>query len=336
MSISWDKSNKRWRFQFKREIAGKRHRASRLLPQGWSQAQADAFDRTESGRLYAVATGIQSVDPMVEDAVVLYLQDKTGLKSYKKAAENLAAIAWAYMGRPMSQLPEISLDVMAATAGVRGGIVLKPATIKQRLALLKAACRWAWRRHNLTPNDPTARMQMPTVRNERRVYATRAQVGALAWAADRRDLRAVILLAFYTGMRLGEIKRAVALDGALWLDDTKNGDPRAIPVHPHAQRLLKFMPIATGHRTLQAAFHRARVRVGLPRIRIHDLRHSAASAMINGGVDLYTVGQVLGHKDPRSTQRYAHLQHATLADAVGRIGQKQPHKSKSAPKKKAA
>lgn len=336
MSINWDKCNKRWRFEFKREIAGKRHRASRLLPQGWSQAQADAFDRKESARLYAVAAGLESVDPPVEDAVVLYLQDKTGLKSYQKAAENLAAIAWAYMGRPMSDLPAISRDVMTATAGMRDGVILKPATIKQRLALLKAACRWAWKQHNLTPNDPTVRMQMPIVRNDRRVYATRAQVGSLAWAADRRDLRTVILLAFYTGMRLGEIKRAVALDGALWLDDTKNGEPRAIPVHPHVQRLLKFMPITTGHRTLQAAFHRARVRAGLPHIHIHDLRHSAASAMINGGVDLYTVGQVLGHKDPRSTQRYAHLQHATLADAVGRIGQKPPHKSKSSPKKNVA
>jgi site-specific recombinase XerD len=53
---------------------------------------------------------------------------------------------------------------------------------------------------------------------------------------------------------------------------------------------------------------------------LHDLRHSAASEMINADVDLYVVGAVLGHKDPRSTARYAHLQHRTLSEAVRKIG----------------
>jgi integrase len=47
--------------------------------------------------------------------------------------------------------------------------------------------------------------------------------------------------------------------------------------------------------------------VGLGHARLHDLRHSAASEMINAGVDLYTVGGVLGHKSQVSTARYAHL-----------------------------
>jgi site-specific recombinase XerD len=44
--------------------------------------------------------------------------------------------------------------------------------------------------------------------------------------------------------------------------------------------------------------------------------------MVNAGVDLYTVGKVLGHRDQRSTARYAHLTHATLTAAVGAIGMK--------------
>jgi site-specific recombinase XerD len=42
--------------------------------------------------------------------------------------------------------------------------------------------------------------------------------------------------------------------------------------------------------------------------------------MINAGVDLYTVGGVLGHKSQVSTARYAHLAQAKLKAAVGRIG----------------
>jgi len=54
----------------------------------------------------------------------------------------------------------------------------------------------------------------------------------------------------------------------------------------------------------------------LPGLRIHDLRHSAASFMVNSGVDLFAVGKVLGHASYQSTQRYAHLANDTLLGAV--------------------
>lgn len=340
MPIYWDSRNKRWRFEFDRYLEGQRKRTTRLLPKGWSQAQADAYERTESARLYAVASGVQQTDPLIEEAVRLYLADKTDLKSHKSATEHLAAIAWAYLGKPMSELPEVARvlsasRLVAAVEGGRGEHTLSAATVRNRLALLKAACRWAWKAHGLTPNDPTGRMQLPAVRNERHVYATRAQIGQLVRAADRRDVRVLILMCFYTGMRLGEVLRAQPEGRALVLVDTKNGDRRAVPVHPKAVRLLAHLPLTAPRITLQRAFGRARKAAGLEHVRIHDLRHSSASEMVNAGVDLYTVGAVLGHRDARSTQRYAHLRHDTLADAVGKIGQKSPHKADAKAKKTA-
>lgn len=329
MPIRWDTRNKRWRYEFDRYVEGRRHRASRLLPKGWSQAQADAYDRKESARLYALATGIERPDALIDTAVAHYLRDKAHLKSHRRAVENLAAIAWAYTGQPLSALPEVAAQVSAHRQGVRPGVILSPATVRQRLALLKAACRWAWRKHGLTEADPTVRMQMPAVRNERHVYATRAQLGALLHAADRRDVRIMILAAWYTGMRLGELQRVQvdrhAAGTRLILADTKNDDRRAIPAHPQLERLgiLRHLPLASPRSTLQRGFQRARAAAKLPHLRIHDLRHSAASEMINAGVDLYTVGQVLGHRDARSTQRYSHLRDATLAAAVATIGTRQ-------------
>jgi site-specific recombinase XerD len=83
--------------------------------------------------------------------------------------------------------------------------------------------------------------------------------------------------------------------------------------------------------TVQKQFRMARARVGLDHLRFHDVRHSAASEMINAGVDLYTVGAVLGHADARSTKRYAHLATQTLAAAVEKIGQKIPHRKSKKP-----
>ncbi|MCT9020854.1 tyrosine-type recombinase/integrase [Proteus mirabilis] len=54
----------------------------------------------------------------------------------------------------------------------------------------------------------------------------------------------------------------------------------------------------------------------LPGLRLHDLRQSAASNMVNSGVDLFAVGKVLGHASYQSTQRYSHLANDTLLKAV--------------------
>lgn len=327
MPIRWDTRNKRWRYEFDRVIEGRRQRTSRLLPKGWTQAQADAFDRKESGRLYAVGTGVQQLDPLIETAVLHYLRDKTHLKSFDSAEENLSQIAWAYLGKTFSELPAVAKLVNETREGVREKVILKPATVRNRLALLKAACRWGWKKHAMCESDPTTRMQLPEVRNERHVYATREQMLRLARAADRPDVRALIRTAFYTGMRLGELMRVEVSGGALHLADTKNGERRSVPAHPRIQTCLRFLPLTAGKRTLQAGYIRARKAVGLHHVRIHDLRHSAASEMVNAGVGLFTVGTILGHKDARSTKRYSHLTPNTLAEAVGMIGRrKSPHK----------
>lgn len=336
MPIRWDKRNKRWRYEFDRYIEGERKRTSRLLPRGWSQSQADAFERKESGRLYAVGTGVERADTLIDAAVLHYLRDKTHLKSYKATVENLAAIAWAYEGKPLSELPAVAALVNKTREGVREGVVLSAATVRNRLSILKAACRWAWKKHGVCENDPTARMQLPAVRNERHVYADRRQMLQLARAADRPDVRALIRTAFYSGMRLGELMRVRVEDGGLHLDDTKNGTRRSVPVHPRIKTCLRFLPFAAGKRTLQAGYYRARRACGLDGVRIHDLRHSAASEMVNAGVDLFTVGVVLGHKDPRSTARYSHHRADTLAAAVGKIGRKSPHKAETKDRPKAA
>jgi integrase len=328
MSIRWDTRNKRWRFEFDRVIAGRRHRASRLLPRGWSQAQADAFDRKEAARLYAVASGVEQDDALIDTAVGLYLRDKRHLKSFTATAEHLGQIAWAYAGKPLSALPAVAAEVVGAREGAREGTTLSDGTIRGRLAVLKAACRWAWKKHAICPHDPTARMQLPSPRNERHVYATRRQMLQLARAADRHDVRVLIRTAFYSGMRLGELQR-VEVDGdMLHLADTKNGTRRSVPVHPAIRTCLPYLPLAAPKRTLQRGWERARALAGMEHLHIHDLRHSSASEMVNAGVSLYEVGQVLGHKDPRSTQRYAHLTADTLAGAIRKIGRKSPHKDR--------
>jgi len=65
-----------------------------------------------------------------------------------------------------------------------------------------------------------------------------------------------------------------------------------------------------------SAWDTARRNAGLSDVRIHDLRHSFASLLINQGRTLYEVQHLLGHTQVKTTQRYAHLSQDTLLAAA--------------------
>jgi integrase len=105
--------------------------------------------------------------------------------------------------------------------------------------------------------------------------------------------------------------------GCLRLPDSKTG-AKVVPLAAAAMELLSELPRTStyvlpaakgaGHHTgVQKDWERVRVRAGLPGLRLHDLRHSFASFAVADGNTLFMVGKVLGHKQTRTTEVYAHL-----------------------------
>jgi integrase len=323
MSIYRCKKRGTFVFEFDKRIGGQRIRTTKHLPRSWNQAQADAYDRQESARLYAIATNVEKAQHSIEDCVLLYVKERLPkLKTGDNVARELALLFPVYQGRPLDALADVC-KAYRLKATKEDGSPLAPASIRNRIRYLTAACRYAWKNHGYGDSDPAARVTVPEVRNERQEYASRREMLLIASKCTNRMARMAIRMAFYSGMRLGEILRA-EVSGTAWvLRDTKNGNPRIVPIHPKvsvcARRFKKLPRI-----TVQTNFNRARGIAGLNHLHFHDLRHSSASEMINQGIDLYTVGAVLGHKDSRSTQRYSHLSTESLAVAIGKIGRKIP------------
>ena len=316
MSIYRDKPTGQWRFDFDRRIGGARVRRRQLLPAGWTRSQADAFDRKESAALYAIATGIARPRHLIDQAVARYLKERVpDLKAGANAAREIECTRDWWTGRDIEDLAAVCTEYAHDQHGA-----LKPATIKNRIAYLRAACRWAWKRHGMGDTDPGARVVAPTVRNARETVATRAHVVALARACRHRGVRAVIRIAFYSGMRVGEIMAADRVAGAFVLQDTKNGAAHVVPIHPAISTAARVpMPRRS---QIDYWWPLARAACGLQHVTLHDLRHSAASAMIQAGVSLSDVGAVLNHKSAASTKRYAHWTLDRKAAAVGKIGRK--------------
>lgn len=270
---------------------------------------------------------------------MLYLQRHAPTLENRLDLEGaLALLMPFYAGRPLSELPDVAVEYLKEALG-EDDQPLSLATKKNRLAYLRAACRWCWKNvKDFCEHDPAEKMVLPKVKNNRHIYLTRAQAVAvfrqmgLSWSRDAARV------AFYTGWRISEVLQAVPVetpDGlALSIPDSKNGEPRMVPVHDRVLHLVRDHWPPQISRWQASKDTKAALRaLGMGHVRFHDLRHSAASEMINQGVDLYTVGGVLGHKSAVSTQRYAHLAHATLRDAVSKIGAR---KSQPGAKKKAA
>ncbi len=166
-------------------------------------------------------------------------------------------------------------------------------------------------------HDPAGKVVIPTVNNARHYYPTRETMVRIARKVKNREARAAIRIAFYSGMRQAEIIRAQTLDGFFYLADTKNGNPRVVPIHPKLAS-TKIPEISCS--AISKNFKKAARSLGYGYLHFHDLRHGAASEMINRGVDLYTVGAVLGHSSAESTKRYSHLSTETLQLAIKKIG----------------
>ncbi len=66
--------------------------------------------------------------------------------------------------------------------------------------------------------------------------------------------------------------------------------------------------------------HGAPVMIAQPSVRIHDLRHSFASILVSSGASLPLIGQMLGHTQVQTTQRYAHLFDDPLRKAAEHVG----------------
>ena len=173
-------------------------------------------------------------------------------------------------------------------------------------------------------------------------YLTEQQTMALVQAVRQSDsemLQFIVMFLIYTGARKREVldARWRDIDWAQrsWrIPKTKSGKIRHIPLSTGALKVLDHLRlrIREGFLDEQAIFanpktgepfvsffyswNNARIRAGMPDFRIHDLRHSFASYLVNAGRSLYEVQELLGHADIKTTSRYAHLSRERLVAAV--------------------
>ena len=197
--------------------------------------------------------------------------------------------------------------------------------------MLRQAELWELRPQGSNPCRNMRRYKMPP-RERFLSLEELKRLGFVLEHAEDGQAAAVIRLLLFTGARSSEII------GLRWdwirgtravLQDSKTG-PKSIQLAPPARAVLSSLtrggrfvfPNKKGDRPMKdigLRWQKLRNLAGLDDVRIHDLRRTFASHAVMSGLDLYTVGRLLGHADTASTERYAHLADEHVREAAGRI-----------------
>ena len=234
-------------------------------------------------------------------------------------------------------LNEITADLITQYVLERKKKKLGPSSINRELAFLSASFNkayklWGWCREN-----PVSKIKRE--KEHKRVRYFSEQEFSEIFSHLTEWVKPLVLLAKNTGLRKANVcnlkwsevslkDRLIILDGEVM----KNSHCLGVPLNSLAlnviqgqmkNRQLHFPYVFckangepyTGWGVYQA-FKKACVKAKLPDFRFHDLRHDFCSKLVQSGVDLYTVKELVGHKDITTTQRYAHLSKRKLMDAV--------------------
>lgn len=197
---------------------------------------------------------------------------------------------------------------------------VKPATVYQEFALVRRMFNVARREWKWTRDNPAADLSFTVGnKNARDRWLSMNDEKKLLKCASPEWLSRVILFALNTGMRRGEILSlkwsSIDLKRMLvTVEKSKNGEKRSIPLSVILVSILqKPKIVAISNRVfpysvaaVKDAFQRARDKAGIKDFKFHDLRHTFATRLVQNGVDLYKVKELLGHKTIAMTMRYAH------------------------------
>ena len=233
-------------------------------------------------------------------------------------------------------LLSISPKMVSRYKVLRNGESAAPASVNRELSMLTrafnfAAKEWEWLRDN-----PASKVSKEKENNERDRWLTKDEEKKIldnspVW------IREIVILLLNTGLRLEESlslewSRVNLLRRTILIRETKNGSPKTLPLNKIALNVLNqrskvksikhdyvfisFRGKKVHPKFLRKCFYEVLKEAGIQNLLLHDLRHTFATRLAQAGVDLYKISKLLGHKDIRMTQRYAHHCPDSLREGV--------------------
>jgi integrase len=212
---------------------------------------------------------------------------------------------------------------------------VKPATVNRELSCMKnmftKAIQW-----DILGNNPLRSVKKFKEPPGRVRYLTDIEIERLLYCCPKH-LKPIIITAFNTGMRKGEILQLQwqdvdMINRVITVKSSKNHESRNIPINDRLYATLLKLPNSPQSDTyvflgkygkpihsFQNAWERALKHTKINDFRFHDLRHTFASHLAIQGVRIRTIQELLGQKTILMTMRYSHLSNKALREAVDKL-----------------
>jgi integrase len=186
-------------------------------------------------------------------------------------------------------------------------------------------------------SNPTSAVQLYEANNARERYLTAEETQRLKDALETSEnpqLKHIVAVLILCGNRKRELLDAkwsdLDLERRNWrIPLSKSGKARHVPLSLAVVSVLQLIPRIEGcpyvvpnpktklpYVSVFCSWNTARKKAGLPDVRMHDLRHSFASNLVNAGRSIYEVARALGHTQIKTSSRYSHLSQDTMLAAV--------------------
>ena len=283
--------------------------------------------------------------PRVEDLAERYLREHADVKKKPRSAK-MDHVNLRLHVLPALGMQRVDTLTRADVARLHHGMRATPGAANRVLALPSKMCalaeQWGLRDQGTNPVKGIERYrEQPRERHLSPVELSRLGDVLRQVEMERTESPssvALVRVLLLTGARLGEVLglRWDTIDwqaGSVRLADSKTG-PKTLYISDAAKAVLAGMPRQDGNpwclpgrvhgRPLvnpQKPWRRIRTAAGLHDVRLHDLRHTYAAMAASGGLSLPMIGALLGHSEPQTTQRYAHLVGNPVQAAAEQVGE---------------
>lgn len=261
-----------------------------------------------------------------------YLASKQGSKtpqSFRRDQVSIHMLLKVFRGKPINTITPFDVNQYQNMRRRQ----VEPATVNRDVACLKhmfnLAVDWDFLKVNRLLRvkkykEPPGRVRYLTKEEEERLIN-----------CCKPHLKPIVITAFNTGMRRGEILNLKWSDIdfanlSITIIKTKNNEIRRVPINQTLYDELQRLPKSESgyvfcdangrpYGDIKNSFNRAVKDAGLKDFVFHSIRHSAASWLVMKGVDIRSVQELLGHKDIKMTMRYSHLSNTHLLEAIRKL-----------------
>ncbi len=276
------------------------------------------------GQLDMIGAKIPTLSDFSSD-YLSYVRDTVAKRSWKRDELSLSHLNNFFGDLKLSALT--SKDILDyQSKRLKDG--MKPATVNRELACLRYLFNVAKQRGSFFGDNPVSKVKSLEMNNQvERVLTSEEEERLLASCFPH--LRAILICALNTGMRKGEILNLTWDDidfenNVITIEaiNTKSKKLKRIPVNDKLRKVLLEQKLKTGFSehvflnsqgnpypssgSLNRSFEMACRKAEIRGLRFHDLRHTAATRMIESGASIVAVSRILGHADLKTTMRYAH------------------------------